>query len=261
MKIQKYMNLPLFLLSRKQQDQDAFQDLLLARIIAVAVAAAAKAKAAGKVARLKQEKPKHPSNTRHRMPQPAWLIYGPPGCGKTTWILSQVKQEKKKLYHWNARTDRTLREGRETLHRQVRSQEPLFVWIEGADDLTPEAQAFLRRILETVSTSVQCILECRDPQRITPAIQSRCEWKQCSFKQSFRKEKQKQIIGTSANVAVPENSSCLESFHAAVQPIDCLKEYLKHPTLWEEAILSLKAVGAGSSPWAHLYHLKALCVQ
>ena len=53
------------------------------------------------------------------MPQPAWLVYGPPGCGKTTWILAQVKAARRKLFHWNARTDRTLREGRESLHQQV----------------------------------------------------------------------------------------------------------------------------------------------
>ena len=190
------------------------------------------------------------------MPQPAWLIYGPPGCGKTTWIHSQVKQTKCKLYHWNARTDRTLREGRETLHRQVRSQEPLFVWIEGADDLTPEAQAFLRRILETVSTSVQCILECRDPQRITPAIQSRCEWKQCSFNKSYRKEQQNNIIGNSPSTA-ESKETCREAFYAAEQPIDLIKEHLKGD-LWGQALISLKAVGAGSSPWAHIYHLRNL---
>ena len=187
------------------------------------------------------------------MPQPAWLIYGPPGCGKTTWILAQVKQENKKLFHWNARTDRTLREGRENLHRQVRSQEPLFVWIEGADDLTPEAQAFLRRILETVSPAVQCVLECRDPQRITPAIQSRCEWKQCSFKQSYRKEQQQQKAGKLLIPSV-KSDKCRDAFYAAEQPIDMLKGCLKGE-LWEDGLLSLKAVGAGSSPWAHMYHL------
>ena len=108
------------------------------------------------------------------MPQPAWLVYGPAGYGKTTWILSQAKQAKQKIYHWNARTDRTLREGRETLHRQVRSQEPLFVWIEGADDLTPEAQAFLRRILETHASDILFILECRDAGRLQEPIRSRC---------------------------------------------------------------------------------------
>ena len=187
------------------------------------------------------------------MPQPAWLIYGPPGCGKTTWILAQVKQHRKKLYHWNARTDRTLREGRESLHRQVRSQEPLFVWIEGADDLTPEAQAFLRRILETVSPAVQCILECRDPQRITPAIQSRCEWKQCPTKQSFRKALQIAKVG---EPTLEKYSTCAEAFKKAHQPIEEIKTYL-HTPMCMEALLALKAIGNGSSPWAHLFYLQA----
>ncbi len=191
------------------------------------------------------------------MPQPAWLIYGPPGCGKTTWILSQVKQAKRKLYHWNARTDRTLREGRETLHQQVRSQEPLYVWIEGADDLTPEAQAFLRRILETASQPVQCILECRDPQKITPAIQSRCEWKQVPNKSSFRKAYRDGIVPPPTPKPLPLTQSCYEAFLDADQPIDRIKEYLKSDALWQDALLSLKQVGGGSSPWAHLFSLRS----
>jgi hypothetical protein len=162
------------------------------------------------------------------------------------------------LYHWNARKDRTLREGRENLHRQVRSQEPLIVWIEGADDLTPEAQAFLRRILETVSTSVQCILECRDPQRITPAIQSRCQWKQCSFKNSYRKQQQKEQVGELAITKTEPAETCRDAFRAAEQPIDLIKEYLNSADVWGDALLSLKSVGAGSSPWAQLYHLRAI---
>jgi hypothetical protein len=191
------------------------------------------------------------------MPQPAWLVYGPPGCGKTTWILNQVKAARKKLFHWNARTDRTLREGRENLHRQVRSQEPLFLWIEGADDLTPEAQAFLRRILETASQPVQCILECRDPQRITPAIQSRCEWR-CvpsitSFRKEFQLQKVKHLLHESP---ITPEKTCSEMFHNANQPIDSIKLYLNHPTLWKDALLALKAIGSGSSPWAFLFQLK-----
>ena len=185
------------------------------------------------------------------MPQPAWLVYGPPGCGKTTWIISHVRQSKKKLYHWNARTDRTLREGRETLHRQVRSQEPLYVWIEGADDLTPESQAFLRRILETVSPSVQCILECRDPNRITPAIQSRCEWKQPVGIESFRR---------TANY-LPSKltpvTTVSESFTKGENPIEIIQKYLTKEETWEEALLALRAIGGGSSPWGRLLYLKA----
>lgn len=192
-----------------------------------------------------------------KMPQPAWLVYGPPGCGKTTWILSQVKQSRHKLYHWNARTDRTLREGRESLHRQVRSQEPLFVWIEGADDLTPEAQAFLRRILETVSQPVQCILECRDPQRITPAIQSRCEWKQCSNLLSFRKQMQVAKVGEVESICADKTMSIRDLYLSSQQPILHIQEFLKGP-LWKEALFALKQVGSGSSAWAHLFHLKNL---
>ena len=191
------------------------------------------------------------------MPQPAWLVYGPPGCGKTTWILSQVHAARCKLFHWNARTDRTLREGRETLHQQVRSQEPLFVWIEGADDLTPEAQAFLRRILETASKPVQCILECRDPQRITPAIQSRCQWHKCPRKSSFRKEIQLQKVAPLLHKTESPEKTCSGAFQAAEQPIDHVKEYLNHPNLWAQALLSLKEIGGGSSPWAHLFALRS----
>jgi hypothetical protein len=185
------------------------------------------------------------------MPQPAWLLYGPPGCGKTTWILSHVRAARTRLYHWNARTDRSLREGRETLHQQVRSQEPLFVWIEGADDLTSEAQAFLRRILETVSPAVQCILECRDPQRITPAIQSRCEWKQCPTRTSFRQLQSAQ----SPQSPQSEHTTLTQSFMAAENPTEEIKLILSTPR-WPDALLALRSIGGGSSAWAHVYALR-----
>ena len=76
----------------------------------------------------------------------AILVCGEPGTGKTRWIRDEAAAARARLFRWNVRTDRSLREGREILHQQVRSKERLFVWIEGADDLTQEAQAFLRRI-------------------------------------------------------------------------------------------------------------------
>jgi hypothetical protein len=81
---------------------------------------------------------------------------------------------RKQLCVCPCRKDRTLREGRQRLHLWGRRREPIVLWLEGADDLTPEAQAFLRRILETHAEEVQFVLECRDPGRLQEPIRSRC---------------------------------------------------------------------------------------
>ena len=97
----------------------------------------------------------------------SFIISGEPGSGKSYFIKQEAKKNNAKLFRWNVRIDRSLREGREILHQQVRSKEPLYIWIEGADDLTQEAQAFLRRILETSSASVTSMLEIREPVSYT----------------------------------------------------------------------------------------------
>ena len=78
------------------------------------------------------------------------ILTGPPGCGKSYWIQKYAEQLKKQLFVCPCRKDRTLRDGRQKLHIWGRRTEPAILWLEGADDLTPEAQAFLRRILEVL---------------------------------------------------------------------------------------------------------------
>lgn len=102
------------------------------------------------------------------------ILTGPPGCGKSHWIQTYAKRIHKQLFVCACRKDRTLREGRQKLHVWARRTEPAILWLEGADDLTPEAQAFLRRILETHAKEVQFILECRDAGRLQEPIRSRC---------------------------------------------------------------------------------------
>lgn len=55
-----------------------------------------------------------------------------------------------------------------------------------------------------------------------------------------------------------QDESCRGAFHQAEQPTDVLKGYLKDGALWEDALLSLRAVGSGSSPWAHMYYMRAV---
>ena len=104
----------------------------------------------------------------------SYLIVGPPGCGKSRWIRQAAAAAGHTLFRWNCRDDRALRQGRELLHGLVRTREPTWVWLEGADDITLDAQAFLRRILETASAHVTCALEVRRLECMAEPIQSRC---------------------------------------------------------------------------------------
>lgn len=105
----------------------------------------------------------------------AWLVSGPAGCGKSTWIRQRAADKKIRLLRHCVRTDRSLRQGRPLLFAQHRSAEPTLIWLEGADTLTTDAQAFLRRILETAGSNVEFALEVRDETTINPPLMSRCQ--------------------------------------------------------------------------------------
>jgi len=117
----------------------------------------------------------------------AWLVSGPSGSGKSTWIRERAAKSGARLIRHAVRTDRSLRQGRSYLFSQHRSKEPTLIWLEGADTLTTDAQAFLRRILETATSNVEFALEVRDEVTINPPLLSRCQ--QISMPNiSFRKQ-------------------------------------------------------------------------
>jgi hypothetical protein len=109
------------------------------------------------------------------------IIVGPPGSGKSYWIQEFSKKTGRQLLVCPCRKDRTLRDGRQKLHVWAKRTELVILWLEGADDLTPEAQAFLRRILETHAPQVFFILECRDSGKLQEPIRSRCQIKSMSI--------------------------------------------------------------------------------
>jgi hypothetical protein len=55
-----------------------------------------------------------------------------------------------------------------------------------------------------------------------------------------------------------EGVTLTESFMKGENPIDQIKDYLDREDTWEEALLALRAIGSGGSPWARLLHLKAM---
>lgn len=189
----------------------------------------------------------------------ALLVCGEPGTGKSTWIREEAAAAKARLFRWNVRTDRSLREGREILHQQVRSLEPLFVWIEGADDLTQEAQAFLRRILETASPNVTCILEVRELWKMSPPVLSRCTVVTMKSEHSFRTQKHAQLatrLGLLSPAPEPEHicwSDIPALRRAGADPYALLQSILKRSQKIDPiGIEALRAIGAGSSPWIQL---------
>ena len=103
------------------------------------------------------------------------FIIGPEGCGKSTYIQQLALKEKRVLLRCPCRKDRTLREQRARIHEWALRAEPTLLWLEGTDDLTPEAQSFLRRILETYAPNVRFCLEGRTLSSIQEPILSRCD--------------------------------------------------------------------------------------
>ena len=156
------------------------------------------------------------------------ILTGPPGCGKSYWIQKYAEEVKKQLFVCPCRKDRTLRDGRQKLHIWARRTEPAILWLEGADDLTPEAQAFLRRILETHASDVLFILECRDAGRLQEPIRSRCTIKRM-YQPSWD-----DLRKLSADDDIKEYLNRIEYSYRRVKQCLFLKRY--YPDIWKDTI-------------------------
>ena len=197
----------------------------------------------------------------------SFLVTGDPGVGKSYFIRNEAKNQKAKLFRWNVRIDRSLREGREILHTQVRSKEKLYVWIEGADDLTQEAQAFLRRILETASSNVTSMLEVRETWKLSQPIISRCVPICISRNKSFRSERAYQLAKNlhlyNEYPDIDVNTLSLKDIiilrKKAYDPISIIYKLIHSNSLTNKDILNMfKKIGAGYSPWIQLSYFIAV---
>jgi energy-coupling factor transporter ATP-binding protein EcfA2 len=184
----------------------------------------------------------------------SYLIVGPPGCGKSRWIRQAAAAAGHTLFRWNCRDDRALRQGRELLHGLVRTREPTWVWLEGADDITLDAQAFLRRILETASAQVTCALEVRRLECMAEPIQSRCILKRLAHlaEPTWRQRQIKTQWGQPDDYRAPlvETPADLDELREArlqgADPYKVMTQIIKGHPLEREV---LKRSTMGMSPW------------
>jgi len=184
----------------------------------------------------------------------SYLVVGPPGSGKSRWIRQAAAAAGHVLFRWNCRDDRALRQGRELLHGLVRTREPTWVWLEGADDITLDAQAFLRRILETASAHVTCALEVRRLECMAEPIQSRCILKRVVSSQqpSWRQKliHREWSIPEDPKVPVIETPTTLDELKEArligADPYAVVVQVAKGSPMEREV---LKRATMGMSPW------------
>ena len=136
---------------------------------------------------------------------PHLLFSGAAGIGKTTLakvLFHELGIEEYDILEINASRENNVETVREKIINFVQMMPfgPFkVVLLDEADYLTPGAQAILRGVMETYSNTSRFVLTCNYPNRIIPAIHSRC--------QGFHVEKTDQTEFTArvATILVEEN--------------------------------------------------------
>ena len=112
---------------------------------------------------------------------PHLLLSGRPGIGKTTLakiLFNELNVSSYDILEINASRERGIDEIRERVTNFIQIM-PFgafkYVLLDEADYITPIGQAALRGVMEEYHTTARFILTCNYPNRVIPALHSRCQ--------------------------------------------------------------------------------------
>jgi len=112
---------------------------------------------------------------------PHLLFSGAPGVGKTTLakiLINQLGVQDVDVLEINASRENSVDNVRERITNFVATMpfgEFKVVLLDEADYISPNGQAALRGVMETYSSTARFILTCNYPNKVIPALHSRCQ--------------------------------------------------------------------------------------
>ena len=112
---------------------------------------------------------------------PHLLLSGAPGVGKTTLakvLFAELEVSSYDVLEINASRENSVDTVREKINSFVQIMTfgaYKYVLLDEADYMSPNGQAALRGVMEMYHTSARFILTCNYPNRVIPALHSRCQ--------------------------------------------------------------------------------------